>query len=216
MQTALLNHTIIPAPAIGVNNETASVINCTDERHAEFLFEKACRRLLDVNNWGKFAGKLSATFSLADNEGNLTDDEAKEGYRIRINIPGPGSKAGNGYDWVKIERIELSFTKDIEEGYLAMKVRPSGNPQKISGRTAHFFKAYATSTFMVKRTSLQITCSVTGRNEKPNTDQRTFLDKLRNLFTALLAFTGFAKLQWKLLTKGILSYSNKEREMLSA
>jgi hypothetical protein len=211
---AILNHKIIPARSVGVNSETASVINCTDEKHAEFLFEKACKRLLDVNNWGKFAGKLSATFSLTDSEGNLTDDEAKEGYHIRINIPGPGSNTGNGYDWVRIEQIEASFTKDMEEGYLAIKVRPSGNPQKISGRTAHFFKAYATSTFMVKRNGLQITCSVTGRNEKSNTDQRTFSDKLRNFFTALLAFLGLAKLQWRLLTKGILSYSNKEREML--
>jgi hypothetical protein len=214
MQTALVNNEVIPAPAEGISSDTSTYVNCTDEKHAAFLFEKASRRLLDVNNWGNYTSKLCAGFALTDSRGDLVEDEAKEGYRIRINIPGPGTKAGKGYDWVRIEKIELSNGKDSGEEYIAMKVRPASNPKKIAGRTAHFFKSHATSTFMVKREGLQISCNVAGRNEKPNTNQKTFLDSLRNILVAILSFFGFSKLQWKCLTKGILSYSNKEKEMV--
>lgn len=170
--------------------------------------------MLDVNNWGNFTSPLCAGFSLTDNKGNVMEDEAKEGHHIRIDIPGPGSKAGNGFDWVKIEKIELSDRQNADEEYIAIKVRPSSNPKKNWGRTAHFFKSYATSTFMVRREGVQVSCSVTGRNEKSNTNQKRLLDKLRNLLVAILSFFGFSKLQWKCLTKGILSYSNKEKELV--
>lgn len=214
MQTAVLNNEIIPVPAGGINSDTCSYIYCSDEKHAAFLFEKASRRLLDVNTWGNFTSKLCAGFALTDSKGNLVEDEAKEGYRIRINIPGPGSKTGKGYDWASIEKIELSGNRSIDEEYVAMKVRPSSNPKRILGRTAHFFKSHATSTFRVKRSGLQISCSVKGKNEKPNINQKTFLGSLRNFLVAILSIFGFSKLQWKCLTKGILSYSNKEKEMV--
>lgn len=204
---------LIPPAYTGVNNKTSSSVKCINEAHADLLFIKAAQRLLDVNNWQRYSGKISSNFSLTDNKGNNMSEPAREGYNIRIDIPGFGNKTGKGYDWVKIEMIEY-YENNESEMLLAMKVKPAKNPISHMGRTAHFFKSHASSTFILSRHELKISCTVIGRNEKANTSAKSLLEKIRNIFTALLAWLFFSKLQWKLLTKGILSYSNKEKELV--
>jgi len=66
---------------------------------------------------------------------------------VRIDIAGPVSKAGNGYDWVRIEQItELSGGT----GAVAIRLRPAANPCASSDHIAHFYVAAATSTFIVE------------------------------------------------------------------
>ena len=49
-------------PYTVVKNKTSSRIKCIDETHADFLFTKAVQRLLDVNNWQHYSGKMSCRF----------------------------------------------------------------------------------------------------------------------------------------------------------
>ena len=139
-----------------------------------------------------------------DANGNKLYRRAREGDYLRINIPGPGNKSGEGYDWVRIEQIE--FTDDESESYeyVAMKVRPCKSPLNHEHATAHFFKNIATSTFMVKRKYNVISAEVHGRNEEPNTDAISTSNKIRNFFVGIGAILGFSKVQWKSLVDGLV------------
>jgi hypothetical protein len=54
------------------------------------------------------------------------------------------------------------------------------------------------------RNSTRVTVSVSGRNEKPNTDTHDFLTSIRNVIVALGAMIGLNKPQWRSLAKGII------------
>jgi hypothetical protein len=129
---------------------------------------------------------------------------AQPGDFIRIDIPGPGSATGEGYDWVRIESIDDQPNPGSDHESVVLQVRPASNPQNSDADIAHFFNNSATSTFMVERKSLRVTASIHGRNEVPNTDVERTVDKMRNSVVATAATSGFAALHWSLLVKGIL------------
>lgn len=164
------------------------------------LFERAGRRLLSVNQWGEYAG-ISA-FQLIDCYGIRAEREAQEGDYIRIDIPGPGTAMGMGYDWVKIE--EIIAIEEAEEQVLSMTVRPCGHPISEREETAHFLTRAATSTFIIRRTGLCVAAEEHGRNEMPNTAEGSFFDKSRNFIVGMAAKLGLSYPQWKSLTKGLL------------
>ena len=173
---------------------------------AMHLFSVAKNRLLDISNWDKLCGLVTGKFHLADDQGNEVKGLAKSGYYLKIDIPGPGSKTGDGYDWVQIEAIEED-RPDADSEEVVMKVRPASNPANKDADTAHFFKNEATSTFIVKRTKNILKAEVHGRNELPNVNQdnHRHLDTIRNALIALSAMIGFSSSQWKKLVKGLLS-----------
>ena len=121
---------------------------------------------------------------------------------FKIDIPGPGPVSGDGFDWVQVEAIEEKNSD--EEQSFTIKVRPATNPNNERKDVAHFFSEEATSCFTVKRKYTTITAGVYGRNEKPNTNTETTIDKARNTAIAKGAISGFAKLQWKSLVKGLV------------
>ncbi|MBG9378106.1 hypothetical protein I5907_17850 [Panacibacter sp. DH6] len=194
---------VIPDKEEGVNNETSSKVKCPSNRQASLLFIRSANRLLNINKWHTYSGKKFAEFSLTDSKGVKVNALAKEGYNIKIDIPGPSNKSGGGTDWVTIEKIEYREVSE-EENSLAMRVRPAKKPINANGSTAHFFQEHATSTFLVIHKGNIVTCAVIGRNEKANIDMTTIGTMVRNMLTALVAFAGFSKLQWKTLTRGIL------------
>ncbi|HTM97890.1 MAG TPA: hypothetical protein VL088_04070, partial [Pedobacter sp.] len=53
-----------------------------------------------------------------------------------------------------------------------------------------------------------IQAEVHGRNELPNLKAGSIVDKARNAIIGLGAILGISVLQWKLLTKGIVSLHN--------
>src|SRR3978361_440638 len=67
-------------------------------------FKRASKRLLNFAIWKDLCGIASAKFELIGPEGEEVHRLSKNGDYIRIDIPGPGSSSGNGYDWVKIEK----------------------------------------------------------------------------------------------------------------
>ncbi len=54
----------------------------------------------------QLSGKATADFELRDSHGKEEHRLARVNDYFKIDIPGPRSAAGDGYDWVKVEAIE--------------------------------------------------------------------------------------------------------------
>ncbi len=192
----------IPPQQEGVPIDTSSSKSFESLEQAKKFYEIARNRLLDVNNWHDYAGGISAHFQLIDREGRQAPSPAQKGYRFKINIPGPGSDTGHGYDWVEIEALEEVESEQVES--LAIRVRPTDNPEGEKSDTAHFYSRESTSTFTVTREGTKVTVAIYDRNTKPNTDAESTLDKIRDAVVGAAGIISFSKIQWKLLAEGIL------------
>ncbi|MES2874080.1 MAG: hypothetical protein V4708_10185 [Bacteroidota bacterium] len=195
---------VIPKQEQGVSTDTVSKIKLDTVDEALWDFEIVKDRLLDVSHWHELSGEILARFQLIDEEGNMLYRRAREGDYLRINIPGPGNKDGEGYDWVRIELIEFTENEAESFEYVAMTVRPCPSPLNNEKATAHFFKNIATSTFLVKRKYNVISAEVHGRNEKVNTGSESISSQIRNFVVGIGAILGFSKVQWKSLVDGLI------------
>jgi hypothetical protein len=194
----------IPDQQTGDRSDIEEHLETSTPRQAHSTFVEASRRLLSINEWEGLSGPLSAAFILTDNEGTKLDRAPRPGDFIRINIPGPGTATGKGYDWVRIESIDDKPNPSGNEESLSIRVRPVASPTNDEGDVAHFFDDTATSTFMIERKNLRVVASVHGRNEQPNKEVERPVDKMRNTVVATIATAGVAARQWTMLTKGIL------------
>ncbi|TKC07112.1 hypothetical protein [Pedobacter frigoris] len=192
----------VPPQHTGSEMNAVEKIELASEAEAVHFFKTVKERLLDVNRWTEIAGGVMSDFFLTDAEGNLVHRKATSGDHIRIDIPGPGTQTGGGYDWVTIEEIKAQVLDDAE--VLSMTVRPSANPLTRGEDTAHFLTDEATSTFQVKCIGRTIYAEEHGRNEVPNTDTESTIDNIRNTFVGWGAKAGFSYPQWKTLVKGLL------------
>jgi len=188
----------------GTQAHIVEIIEAADPQEAKLLFLKARERLFDISHWENISEGLSASFDLTDKNGNIKEGFPEKGDHIRIDIPGPGSSAGKGYDWVRVEMIEDKRAGDSDREWSIIKVRPSEDPVMQEG-VAHFFEAIATSSFIVTREDTKLSAEVHGRNEKPNKKSKKLADKIRNTVTGTLATAGIAKIQWQKLVKGLLN-----------
>lgn len=195
----------IPVQSEGAQTDTSESIIAPDEETAKSWFDIACLRLQDVNHWNKWCGFLSSGFQLTDTQERSLATTAHAGQYIRINIPGPGTRAGNGYDWVRIERVEHIRLNEVQEIFI-IQARPSTHPLKPEGDIAHFLDSRATSSFVIKRDATQLAATVYGRNEMPNTTVGDTVDKLRNAMVGSSGAIGVSKLQWKALVKGLFEF----------
>lgn len=191
----------VPAQHSGSQMDAIEERNCNSEIEAVKLFERASLKLLSVNEWESYAG-ISA-FQLMDAHGIRAERKAEVNDYIRIDIPGPGTHTGMGYDWVRIE--EIVNIDDEHKQLLSMTVRPCPHPISEKGETAHFLKSEATSTFMVKRNNSCVSAEEHGRNEMPNTHNGSLYDKSRNFMVGMAAKLGLSYPQWKSLVKGLLA-----------
>ena len=193
---------IVPNQRTGISINAESTIELTDERDAKAFFSDVKERLQNVNHWKEYAGDLSATFQVVDKEGLEVQRKAQKGDYFKIDIPGPGSKTGHGYDWVQVEEV-LSTSTRFSESF-GFRVRPTENPQGNKEDIAHFYSQASTSSFVVERNRNKITASVHDRNIKPNTDADRTSDKIRDAVIGVAGAVSFSKIQWKSLTEGLL------------
>jgi len=194
---------IIPSQIAGDKSDHKFAVIADSQIEAYKIFKDSILRLLDVNEWDKLCGVGSAIFTLTDDKGCEINELIQQGRFIKIDIPGPGPKAGDGFDWVYIEKTESRKITDSKECF-AVSVRPTTNPQTSNVSIAHFFKKDATSTFMVCIDGNIITASIHGRNEIPNTETANTIDNIRNKVVATSAISFLSEVQWNNLVRGIV------------
>lgn len=193
----------IPQQQTGIEKNIEEQIQLPGIAEAKAFFTAAKTRLLSVNEWDKLCGDASAKFQLTDEKGIPADGSPKIGNYFKIKIPGPGTVAGSGYDWVQVEEIIEKAEAEIE--FIIIRVRPASDPTSPDESTAHFYSSEATSNFLVLREGAEVVAAVLGRNEEANTNEgHGLLDKIRNFVVGTGAKIGLSDLQWKGLVKGVL------------
>lgn len=193
---------IVPGQHKGKKIDTEASVHFSSAEEAQSFFQQAKDRLLNVNQWHELAGKAMATFQLTDAQGNEVSRTVREGDHFRIDIPGPGSKSGDGYDWVLVESVEKVAQPEVES--IGIRVRPATNPQNNSGAIAHFYSPESTSNFIVTREGKTVTASVYDRNTSTNEEAGNMADRIRNAAVGAGAISFFSKIQWKGLVEGLL------------
>ncbi len=194
---------IVPDQITGQSSFTYSSLNGRNSNHAKECYTIASARLRDVNRWNEYAGKPTAAFQLFDETGNTVNRPVQKGDYLRINIPGPDNPDGDGADWVQVQQVGEKLAEERQLAFIT--VRAASNPLvKDPTTTSHFFDRSATSTFVVYRKQLTIVAIVFGRNEHSNQQSSNLIAKIRNWFIYIGAQLGFANLQWKALTLGLL------------
>lgn len=192
----------IPEQHAGGKLDTQAKAEFSTAELAREFYQIARNRLLRPSEWAGICKVPLSTFSLTDADGLPVDRQAQQGDYLKIDIPGPGPHSGEGYDWVRIEKIDEESAGDTE--ITTLQARPAANPQSEDTSTAHFFTAIATSTFQVKRTGNIVYAEEHGRNELPNTDTAHVGDNIRNTIIGWTAKIGLSYPQWKSLVKGIV------------
>jgi hypothetical protein len=192
----------VPEQHEGEKIDTESSVVMKTAEEAKTFFDTAKNRLLDINHWHVLAGRLLAIFQLTDARGLEVNRPVQQGDFFKIDIPGPGSKSGDGYDWVQVESVDEINKPDIQS--VAIRVRPASNPQNATDKVTHFYASEATSNFIVTREGSKITAAIYDRNLKPNKEADNLTDKVRNTITGAGAITLFSKLQWKQFANGLL------------
>lgn len=197
---------IVPSQYTGKEIEADAFVDFKNEDEAKEFYDIAKERLLYVNNWHKTAGIISAKFQLVNINCQEVNRNAAKGDYIRIDIPGPGSKEGEGYDWVLIEELKEMNEADVQS--IAFRVRPAGNPSGNKEHIAHFYDSSATSTFIVTREKTKVIAYIIDRNTLPNDDTESLTDKLRHTVVGMAAIGSFSKIQWQNLANGLVLQKN--------
>jgi hypothetical protein len=193
-----------PPQQVGGQSNTEASRGFDSEDAARSFYQQAKSRLLQVNEWQLYAGAATAKFQLTNTNGQPVNRNVQVGDHFQIDIPGPGPMTGEGYDWVQVESVDEGRQDNCI--YTVVCVRPATNPKNKRSDIAHFFTGDATSSFVVRVEGRKVIAAVYGRNEKPNIEAETIIDKTRNAAVAGGAMAVGSKLQWKSLVDGILNF----------
>ena len=196
---------LIPKQIIGKKYDTVYSMTFKNSLLAKQKYQSASKKLLHINGWG-FVSKntLDTDFFLCNNQGKKVYRYPLINDYIKIDLVGPGSTLGAGYDWVKIEQIIIKEEED-DASFISIRVRPASSPINADESIAHFFDDKATSTFIVSRKKNIVKAEIHGRNEIPNNSSSNLLDNIRNALVAKAANIKFSDVQWNNLCKGFLS-----------
>lgn len=199
----------IPEQNNGGLHDTVSEKCFGTEVVAKDQFQLVKSRFFEINHWQKFAGEMTANFQLFDTKAKRINRKPQLGDFVKIEIPGPGNRVGDGADWVKI--VEMNEEKFDFDERCFMRFRPTNNPMMDSiekDSVAHFFSQEASSNFLIYRKAHCIYAQIHGRNEVNNTSTEQVSDKIRNVIVGVAGKMGLGKIQWKLLTDGFLNYES--------
>ena len=193
---------VVPAQFTGQEIEADATKELKDEAAAKSLYNVAKKKLLDVNNWNKIAGTITAKFQIIDEKGEEVTRDVRKGDYLRINIPGPGSKEGDGYDWVLVEELKEINSGSVQS--VGFRVRPTENPFGEKNETSHFYSKEATSSFIICRENAHLISWIVDRNLLPNTESGSLVDKVRDVVVGVSAIAGLSKVQWQQLADGLI------------
>ena len=200
---------LVPFQFTGSEIEADASVELENGNDPAAFFSIAKDRLLNVKNWHEIAGIISANFQIVEKNGNEPIRNIEKGDYMRIDIPGPGNKEGDGYDWVEVEELK-EYADGVVES-IGFRVRPVSNPLSEKEVVAHFYDEAATSSFIVTREGKKITATIIDRNIKPNEETASITDKIRNTAVGMSAIASFSKIQWQKLANGIIE-EVKEKE----
>jgi hypothetical protein len=190
----------IPEQHEGAKSDIYYDVHLSTEQEAQRKYVEARSNLLSINHWHEFAGKLSARFMLTDPAGIQVERLPLEGDYIKIHLP---VSSADKFEWVRIEKLHEENPDDKGLSRIVMRVRPAEAPREITA-TKHFFSPDATSNFIVERSGTRVAAMVLGRNELPNLEPESVMQKVRNTAIAIGAMLGLNTPQWKGLVKGII------------
>ncbi len=193
---------ILPGQYTGKAIEVQSSVEMSDHEEARNFYQTVKERLLDINQWHELAGVISAKFQLIDAGGSEVERPAQIGDYFKIDIPGPGSKDGEGFDWACVEA--LNEVTDGDDQSIGLRVRPCPNPLGDSQNVAHFYSEESTCNFIITREGKSIHARIIDRNVKPNDVASSLMDKLRDSAIGVGALIKFSELQWKNLVEGFM------------
>lgn len=193
---------IVPTHQEGKIIDTESSVEFNTGEEAKHFYQEVKEKLVHVNNWHTIAGALSAKFQLVDEKGVEVNRPVQQGDHFKIDIPGPGTQSGEGYDWVKVEEVKEVNEENTQS--LGIRVRPCNNPLNEKQDVAHFYSDSSTSNFIVTRENQKVTASVYDRNTKPNDGADSAVDTIRDKIVGATAVSFFSKIQWKGLVDGLL------------
>ena len=191
----------IPEQFTGKAVDFQQTVDFPSSAAAEQYFNLVRSKLMHVNDWNKIASGPSAEFCIVDGAGNQQDRTVEKGDHIRIDIPGPGLPSSGGYDWVRVEKILEENAPDYRK--IALTLRPCPDPTNNKEDTAHFFKALATSSFLIEQSNTSVLVKYAGRNELVNTENESTWDNIRNFVIGVAAKIGASEPQWKALVDGL-------------
>ncbi|MCG2613211.1 hypothetical protein LZZ85_02930 [Terrimonas sp. NA20] len=194
---------LVPAQERGKQLDLSEKRSFPDQEAAERGFNASSERLLLPQGWKELCGKASATFAVIAPDLKEVGRPVNEGDFLRIDVPGPGSDAGEGYDWVRVAMIGSS-EKDGERR-LGIKLEPVDNPESPDDTTAHFFEAGSSSTLEIILEGKNIEASYHGRNEVINNQTGKLSDDVRNTVVGAGAKAGLSEAQWGALLKGLIA-----------
>src|SRR5690606_14865619 len=116
----------IPEQIEGKAYDYFKTVDSSSTTEADQFFQKAKKRLLDVNHWADIAGTPSAKFKTKNEYGLELDRPVRQGDYIQIDIPGPGLPSAEGYDWVRVESINEESTAERQQ--ICITLRPTVDP----------------------------------------------------------------------------------------
>ncbi|MEJ7646435.1 MAG: hypothetical protein WKF87_17690 [Chryseolinea sp.] len=193
---------IVPEQITGKAIDATGSVEFNNERNAKEFFTIAKRRLKNVNDWADLAKVPSAIFKIVGTDGQEVDRAVKKGDYFKINVPGPGSSTGDGFDWVIVEDVEDKIDTGGES--FGFRVRPTENPNNLKKDIAHFYSEESTSSFLVTRVGCVVSAAVKDRNTKPNENADSTIDKIRDAVVGAAGVFSFSKIQWQGLVDGLL------------
>jgi len=198
-----MRHPNIPKQISG-NYQDIVKMQCSNTLlEASNNFKLLHKRLINVNNWHSLSTKVKSNYQLIDSRTAEFTEDLKIGNYLRIDIPGPGSPIGNGYDWTKIVDIESELEND-DSPFFSFTVKPSPSPNSERENIAHFYDNNSSNTFIIRKIGTCIYAEIHGRNERENTSNVPILDKVRNKAVALGGKIGLSDLNWMGLTEALL------------
>lgn len=190
----------IPRQVNGQSHDTVDMYCFNTPQEARNFYPIAKQRLLSVNNWHKVMQHRKPVFTLYDETGKQQDGPPEVGDFIRIDLAGPGNPSGQGYDWVRITQLE-----ERTDDFISMKLSPAPSPISKTRSSAHFYQEQASNTLVLRIIHNCIYAEAHGRNELKNITDGQLLARGRNLIVAFMAKLGVGNIQWKQLTKGIVT-----------
>jgi hypothetical protein len=195
---------LIPEQKTGVAKHVQHTTETDSVEQAREVFLRAKQRLLQPGTWASTAEGISARFLLYDASGRtVLDRPAQQGNLVRIELPAPNRASGSGSDWVKLDTVKDG--EDEEGPWVVLTTRPTDDPTVAEDDTAHFFSEDSTGTFLIRQRGTTVTGDHYGRNELPNTEGGSLLDKARAVLVTTGAYLGLSDVQWSNLVKGLIS-----------